>query len=166
MAEKSEAKLGKNINAAAMEAYAVKDFGSIYKELNGHEMMFHPEASLLRELFDIYVDVSWQFIEDQCFASPCVHFSLSTGSLLSSWAENPWLLRGQWCRIFLAPAAWVIVWDCLVKLNSGRQVSTHREKESTPLMPILSCNQPFFVIGFVQRFDFLPWSTLLGTHNK
>jgi len=47
-------------NAAAMEAYAVKGFGSIYKELNGHKMMFHPEASLLRELFNIYVDLSWQ----------------------------------------------------------------------------------------------------------
>ena len=86
LAEKSEAKLGKNINAAAMEAYAVKGFGSIYKELNGHEMTFHPEASLLRELFDIYVDVSWQFIEDQCFAWTLRTYSLSTGSLLSSWA--------------------------------------------------------------------------------
>lgn len=79
MVEKSEPKLGKNINAAAMEAYAVKGFGSIYKELNGHEMMFHPEASLLRELFDIYVDVSW-------LIHPGVPYSLSTGSLLSSWA--------------------------------------------------------------------------------
>ena len=73
MAEKSEAKLGKKNQCCSTGSPCCSGFREHLKELNGHEMMFDPEASLLiRELFDIYVDVSWQFIEDQCFASPCV----------------------------------------------------------------------------------------------
>ena len=50
-----------------------------------------------------------------------------------------------------------------MKLNSGRQVSTQPRKRKHAIDANLSCNQPFFVICFVQQFDFtvkhFAWNT-------